>query len=123
MIFFKALFHKEKRRIIPPMPPWPEIVEIMYDKSLSSFVDEVVSVVYSADKTMRYVILKDKRGHFTYQLETINQFDEDEWKYICLQNDALPAMWESVRGSGLFAYETDLLKEMRTEPEYKQYFE
>ena len=123
MNFLKALFRKEKRQEIPPMPSWSEIVEIMYDKSLGSFVDEVVSVVYSVDKTMRYVVLKDKKGHFTYQLETIYQFDEDEWKYIGSQKDALPAMWESVRCSGLFAYETDLLKEMRVEPEYKQYFE
>ncbi|MCH5191578.1 MAG: hypothetical protein J1F23_05375 [Oscillospiraceae bacterium] len=122
MNFFKALFHKEKRKEIPPMPPWSEIVEIMYDKSLGSFVDEVVSVVYSGDRTMRYVILKDKKGHFTYQLETIYQFYEYEWQYICSGADALPAMWKSVRGSGLFAYETDLLKEMRSEPEYKQYF-
>ena len=122
MNFLKALFRKEKRQTLPPMPPWSEIVEIMYDKSLGSFVDEVVSVVYSADKTMRYVVLRDKKGHFTYQLETIYQFDEDDWKYIGSQKNALPAMWQSVRSSGRFAYETDLLKEMRTEPEYKQYF-
>lgn len=123
MNFFKSLFQKGQPKEIPPMPPWSEIVEIMFDKNLGAFIDEVVSVVYSADKTMRYVVLKDKEGHFTYHLEVIYQFDDDEWKYICSQKDALPAMWEPIRHSGLFAYETDLLKEMRTDPEYKQNFE
>ena len=108
------------------MPPWSEIVEMMKDKHLDAFADEVVRVVYSADKTMRYVVLKDEKGLFTYQLEAIYQFDEDEWKYICSNNDALPAMWEPFRGfagKSFFENEEELLKEMEEEPEYKQYFE
>lgn len=89
MSFFKRLFQKEKPKEIPAMPPWSEIVEMMKDKHLDAFADEVVRVVYSADKTMRYVVLKDEKGLFTYQLEAIYQFDEDEWKYICSHNDAL----------------------------------
>ncbi|MDY3760132.1 MAG: hypothetical protein SOZ93_02230 [Eubacteriales bacterium] len=126
MKFFKRLFQKEKPKEVPVMPPWPEIVEMMYDKYLDSFADKVVSVVYSIDKTMRYVVLKDEKGLFTYQLETIHQFDEDEWKYICSHNDALPAMWAPFRdfvGYSLFENEEELLKEMKEEPEYKQYFE
>lgn len=125
MKFFKRLFQKEKPKEVPVMPPWPEIVEMMQDKYLDAFVDEVVSVVYSIDKTMRYVVLKDERGLFTYQLEAIYQFDEDEWKYICSHNDALPAMWEPFRnvGRSLFENEEELLKEMKEEPEYKHYFE
>lgn len=108
------------------MPPWVEIVKMMYDKSLDAFVDEVVRVVYSADNTMRYVVLKDEKGLFTYQLEAIYQFDADEWKYICSNNVALPAMWEPFRGivgKSFFENEEELLKEMKEEPEYKQYFE
>ena len=126
MSFFKKLFQKEKRQEIPPMSPWEEIVEMMYDKYLDAFADEVVSVVYSVDKTMRYVVLKDEKGLFTYQLEAIYQFDKDEWKYIHSNNDALPAMWEPFRGvigKSLFENKEDLLKEMKEEPEYKQYFE
>lgn len=126
MKFFKRLFQKEKPKEVPVMPPWPEIVEMMYGKYLDSFADKVVSVVYSIDKTMRYVVLKDEKGLFTYQLETIHQFDEDEWKYICSHNDALPAMWAPFRdfvGYSLFENEEELLKEMKEEPEYKQYFE
>ena len=126
MNFFKRLFQKEKQKEIPAMPPWAEIVKMMYDKSLDAFVDEVVRVVYSADNTMRYVVLKDEKGLFTYQLEAIYQFDADEWKYICSNNVALPAMWEPFRGivgKSFFENEEELLKEMKEEPEYKQYFE
>lgn len=126
MNFFKRLFHKEKPKEFPAMPPWVEIVKMMYDKSLDAFVDEVVRVVYSADNTMRYVVLKDEKGLFTYQLEAIYQFDADEWKYICSNNVALPAMWEPFRGTvgkSFFENEEELLKEMKEEPEYKQYFE
>lgn len=126
MSFFKKLFQKEKRQEIPPMSPWEEIVEMMYDKYLDAFADEVVSVVYSVDKTMRYVVLKDEKGLFTYQLEAIYQFDKDEWKYICSNNDALTAMWEPFRnvlGKSIFQNEEELLKEMKEEPEYKQHFE
>ena len=126
MNFFKRLFQKEKPKEFPAMPPWVEIVKMMYDKFLDAFVDEVVRVVYSTDNTMRYVVLKDEKGLFTYQLEAIYQFDADEWKYICSNNVALPAMWEPFRGfagKSFFENEEELLKEMEEEPEYKQYFE
>ena len=125
MNFFKRLFQNEKPKEFPAMPPWAELIEMMYDKSLDAFVDEVVRVVYSADNTMRYVVLKDEKGLFTYQLEAIYQFDADEWKYICSNNVALPAMWEPFRGivgKSFFENEEELLKEMKEEPEYKQYF-
>ena len=126
MNFFKRLFQNEKPKEFPAMPPWVEIVKMMYDKFLDAFVDEVVRVVYSADNTMRYVVLKDEKGLFTYQLEAIYQFDADEWKYICSNNVALPAMWEpfsGIVGKSFFESEEELLKEMKEEPEYKQYFE
>lgn len=126
MYFFKRLFQMKKPKEVPAMPPRAEIVEMMYDKCLDAFADEVVSVVYSIDKTMRYVVLKDEKELFTYQLETIYQFDEDEWKYICTHNDALPAMWEPFRdivGKSFFENEEELLKEMKEEPEYKLNFE
>lgn len=119
------LFRKKPNRDIPPMPSWESIVEMMRDKHLEAFADEVVDVIYSQDCSMRYVILKDENGLFTYQLETIYQYDEDEWKYICSHDDALPAMWEPFRGivgKSVFENTKDLLKELKSEPEYKQYF-
>ena len=109
------------------MPPWEEIVEMMYDKCLGVFTAEVVRVVYSIDKTMRYVVLRYEQGLYTYQLEAIYKLDEDEWRYALSHNDdALPALWESLGcavGKSLFDSEEELLKEMKEEPEYKKYFE
>lgn len=128
MKWLKGLFNKNRKlniKPIPPMPSWDKIVELLYDKNLDSFCDEVINVLYSKDKSMRYVVLKDEKDIFTYQLEAIYQFDEDEWKYICSNDDALPAMWESYLGyvgSSLFANEGDLMKDLKSQPEYKQYF-
>ena len=125
MNIFNWLFRKKPKRDIPPMPSWESIVEMMRDKHLDTFADEVVDVIYSQDCSMRYVILKDENGLFTYQLEAIYQYDEDEWKYICSHDDALPAMWEPFRGivgKSVFENTKDILKELKSEPEYKQYF-
>lgn len=121
----KSLFQKKRRPEIPPIPSWEEIVEMMHDKQLDAFSDEVVRVIYSKDKTMRYVVLKSEKGFFTYLFEAIYQFDADEWKYVSSDKNALPAMWEPVRGSAgksIFVNVDELLKEMQTEPEYKRYF-
>lgn len=107
------------------MPSWETIVAMMHDKYLDGFEDEVIEVVYSQDGSMRYVILKDEHGFFTYQLEAIYQYDEEEWKYICSHNNALPAMWEPYRGiagKSIFENAEELKKEMKAEPEYKQFF-
>ena len=128
MKWSKSLFNKNREldaKPIPPMPSWDNIVELLFDKSLDSFCDEVINVFYSKDKSMRYVVLKDEKGIFTYHLEEIYQFDEDEWKYICDNDDALPAMWETHLGScgfSCFANEEDLMKDLKSQPEYKQYF-
>ena len=128
MNWLKKVFNKNREsdiKPISPMPSWDKIVELLYDKSLDSFCDEVINVFYSKDNSMRYVVLKDEKGIFTYQLEAIYQFDEEEWKYICSNDDAIPAMWESYLGNcgtSLFANEEDLMKELYSQPEYKQYF-
>ena len=125
MSIFNKIFRKKPKQDIPPMPSWEAIVEIMRDKHLDGFIDEVVKVIYSKDRSMRYVILKDENGLFTYQLEAIYQHDEDEWKYICAHDNALPAMWAPFRGilgKSVFANTNELLIEMKAEPEYKQYF-
>lgn len=126
MKLFNKLFIKEKKtESIPPMPSWNSIVEELYNMNLDAFSDEVINVFYSKDKSMRYVVLKDEKGIFTYQLEAIYQFDEDEWRYICSNDNALPAMWEPYSGhcgSSLFSNEDDLMNELKTQPEYKQHF-
>ena len=89
MNFLTKLFKKKPVLEIPPRPSWETVVEMMYDKHLDAFSDEVVKVIYSKDHSMRYVVLKDEKGFFTYQLEAIYQYDEDEWKYIC-SHDSFP---------------------------------
>lgn len=123
MLSLRKLFKKEKPA--PPMPPWETVVELMYDKQLDVFQDEAVTVIYSKDKTMRYIVLKDEKGLFTYQLEAIYQYDEEEWKYTFSEDHDLPAMWEpfsGIAGRSFFETEEELLKEMKTELEYKRYF-
>lgn len=122
----KQLFTARKSPTVSPsMPKREEIVEMMYGAQLDAFSDEVVRVVYSADRTKRFVILKDEKDLYTYQLEAIYQFDEEEWKYVSSKTNAIPAMWEpfhNALGSSIFSDEQDLLREMESEPEYKQYF-
>ena len=123
----KILFKKAEKsnNIHQPIPSWENIVEWLYDKDLDAFRDEVTRVIYSKDKSMRYVILKDDKGYFTYQLEIIYQFNEEEWQYICKDDTTLPAMWETYRGAGgksIFNSERELLKSLAFEPEYKKYF-
>ena len=125
MNFFTKLFKKQPMREMPSMPSWETVVEMMYDKHLDAFSDEVVKVIYSKDRWMRYVVLKDEKEFFTYQLEAIYQYDEDEWKYICSHDNVLPAMWEPFRGivgKSVFENIDELLNELKAEPEYKQYF-
>ena len=125
MNFFTKLFKKIPVVEIPPMPSWKTVVDMMYDKHLDAFSDEVVKVIYSKDLSMRYVVLKDEKDFYTYQLEAIYQYDEDEWKYICSHNNALPAMWEPFRGivaKSVFENIDELLNELKAEPEYKRYF-
>ena len=125
MSFLTKLFKKNSKVEIPPMPSWETIVEMMYDKHLDAFSDEVVKVIYSKDRSMRYVVLKDEKDFFTYQLEAIYQYDEDEWKYICSHDNALPAMWYPLIGivdNSIFENMDELLKELKAEPEYKRYF-
>ncbi len=128
MKWLKRLFNKNKQleiKSIPSMPSWDKIVELLYDENLDAFCDEVINVLYSKDNSMRYVVLKDEKDIFTYELEAIYQFDEDEWKYICSNDGTLPAMWEPYLGKcghSLFANEEDLMKDLKSQPEYKQYF-
>lgn len=106
------------------MPPMETIIEMMYDKQLDFFNDEVVQTIYSKDKARRYVVLKNKNGFFTYRLEAIYQFDEYELGLVSSNNNVLPAMWEphSNERKSIFASEDELLKELKSESEYKLHF-
>ena len=118
----KRLFRKFriKKRIVPPMPEWNEIVEMLYDKNLDCFDDEIVRVIYSKDKAMRYIVLKSGTGFFSYRLEKIYQLDEEEWSYRC-SFDLTPAFWQDVDygNKSIFSTLEDALNELKQEAEYK----
>ena len=67
----KKLFRNDKPKETPPMPEWDTIVDMMYDVGLGGFIDEVTNVIYSKDRSKRYVVLKGENGLFTYRLEAI----------------------------------------------------
>ena len=109
-----------------PLSSWEKIAEIMYDKDLDNRNDEVVQVMYSPDRTERFIILKSDGGHYKYCFEVLQAFDNDEWKYICEQPGALPAMWVQPAcnsGISLFSGEKEVLDAVKALPEYKTYFE
>ena len=112
-------FRKEKR-IVPPTPEWNDIVEMLYDKNLDFLDSTVEKVIYSKDKSKRYVVLKSDKGFFTYRLEKIYQLDEEEWSYRC-SFDLTPAFWQDVdNGSkSIFSTLEDALNELKQEAEYK----
>ncbi len=124
--FIIKLLKKGKSARVPtPLPPFEDIVEIMHNKSLDSYTGTVIDVIYSTDKTMRYVIASTEKGLFCYSLEMIYPFDEDEWIYISQNENALPAMWaphpDAINAS-LFETKEGALREIYAEPHYKNYF-
>ena len=118
----KRLFRKfrKEKRIFPPMPEWNEIVEMLYDKNLDFLDSTVEKVIYSKDKSKRYVVLKSDKGFFTYRLEKIYQLDEEEWSYRC-SFDLTPAFWQNVDdgSKSIFSTLEDALNELKQEAEYK----
>lgn len=125
MKFINKSFHKKENVELQQGSTWENIVEIMHDKYLDAFADEVIEVIYSKDSSMRYVVLKDEKNLFTYQLETIYQYDGEEWKYISSDDHALPAIWEPFEDTvenHIFESFEELLRELKSEPEYKKYF-
>lgn len=111
-------------RLAPPIPPFEDIVGMMYDKDLTGFVDSVVQVIYSADKTKRFVLLRSERGFYTFDYQEICVFDEEEWQYVCRGENPLPAMWESrTTQVGLYDSLENMRKDICTTPEYRCYFE
>ena len=127
MNLFSRLFNKKKRDSVPPIPPFSEIVEMMYDKSLSFSEDlQLVKVIYNEEKTKRFILLKSVNGYYKYTYEELCLFDEEEWLYICNLENAFPAYWNPKDRSfaySFFGTEEDALSMLMQEEEYKEYFD
>lgn len=104
------------------LPSWEEIVSMMYDKDLH-FADEykIVDVIYSQDKSHRYVILKSNDGLLTYKYQKLTVYDEEEAAYF----PTLPADWVTYESgaSPIFDDINVLKRELKADPPYKTYFE
>jgi len=108
-----------------PKPAWPEIVDLMYDKSLSGFGDDVIRVGYSTDKEKRFVLLRSKSGFYQYNIEQLAEYDDEEWLYVSRDPDALPGMWiglGNTSGRSIFGTEQEAWNDLITSPEFKSYF-
>ena len=122
----KLLNIKEKPANGSIIPPFPEIVEMMFDKGLSFSEDmQVIKVIYNEEKTRRFILLKSVNGYYKYTYEELCVFDEEEWMYICNQENAVPAWWNPKDHSfaySFFGTEEEALTMLMQEGEYKQYF-
>ena len=125
-LFLNFLNRRKQNAAIPPMPPFPEIVEMMFDKSLSFSEDlKVIKVIYNEEKTKRFIILKSINGYYKYTYEELCVCDEEEWMYICKKENVCPAWWEPKDRSfaySFFGTENEAMTALLQESEYKQYF-
>lgn len=118
------LFSKKKNKI-SSIPPMEQIVEELYDKSLSFCDYDVIKVTYNKDKTKRFVLLKSHNGFYKYTFEEIYVFDEDEWSVCCNIPGHYPAYWspnDRTFAYSFFGTEDEALSSMTNEPAYLQYF-
>lgn len=121
MGILKRLFGRNKnfQNTPPRVPTWEEVVETMFDKDLN-FTDEIIKVIYGKDRAKRYVLLKSDVGYYTFCYEELFPFDEDE---LCYFNDGRLGYWQSRNGiKHFFDSAEHALRELMTEPEYKNYF-
>lgn len=125
-LFLKKFFKSEKENECSPIPLIEEIVDVLYDKNLSFSDYEVIKVIYSRDKTKRFILLKSIKGFYKYTYEEICVLDEEEWVMCCNFPNAYPAHWEpkdKSYGYSFFGTENEAFLSMKQEYEYIQYFE
>ena len=100
--------------------------EVEYENYPKQQIYKELSELCKAKKIVRlergvyFIPKKTKFGTLIFNTTTAI-----EKKYICDNDDALPAMWETHLGScgfSCFANEEDLMKDLKSQPEYKQYF-
>ena len=110
------------------MPPYDEIVKSLYDKELScSDSFKICRVIYSNDKSKRFIILKSNKGFFKYTYEEVCVFDELDWtSHFAYIENIKRGWWEPKDRSfaySFFGTEEEALDALKRETEYKQFFE
>ena len=127
MKWLKSIF-KKKKVDIAPMPPYDEIVKSLYDKELN-YLDSIKigQVLYSKDKSKRFVVLKSNKGFFKYTYEEVCVYDELDWtSYYAYIENIQPGWWEPKDRSfaySFFGTEQEAFEALKRETEYKQFFE
>ena len=120
----KRFFNRKTLNRYQQKPSYEELVEQLYDKELD-YIDEVVRVIYSKDKSMRYVITKNTQDILKYQLEKVYQNDEEDLLYIGINEQVVWGYWmpDFSSDASFFNNIDDLMKAIKWEPIYKEYFE
>ena len=126
MKLFEQLFHKKENQSPPPLPLWEEVGEELYDKDLDSFPHDVIEVLYSRDRSERYVLLKSQAGFFTYLFQRICTWDKDEWANLSSHENIAPGWWEEPlhrdTQKSYFGSLEELKAELYAEVDYQQHF-
>lgn len=117
MNFFTKRRGKEP---VPALPTDEEAAAYLRDKQLN-FCGAVAEVLYSEDGQSRVVLVESEHGFFTAYVQRIFFFDDDELEYF---PDKYPAWWHTIaEGSGLYETKEIALREIKSYPEYKTYFQ
>ena len=106
--------------------PREEITEALYDKEMSFTDYEIVKVIYSSDKTKRFIILKSSNGFYKYTYEEICFLDEKEFRNLCNDYIEYPAFWETrdkSSATSFFGTENEAFLSMKQESEYILHFD
>ncbi|MBD5131420.1 MAG: hypothetical protein HDT28_02340 [Clostridiales bacterium] len=85
------------------------------------FVDEVIDVFYSFDKTKRYVLLRADEGYFYYIYEEL-MTDDEPFDEMGRPNTPYWQPQHSPRSS-FFDTREIAIKELKSEPAFIEYFE
>ena len=126
MKLFDQIFLKNENQTPPPLPSWEEVVEALYDKDLDSFPHDVIEVLYSRDRSERYVILKSKAGFYTYLFQRLCTWDKDDWENLSSHENVAPGWWEEPlhrdTQKSYFGSLEELKAELYAEVDYQQHF-
>jgi len=127
--FIKRIFAlfgtKKQQNEMSSIPPREEMIDFMYDKELGYGGGTVARVIYSGDKTKRFVIVKDNKGYFKYFYEEIHFCTDEEWGYSSIDENSYPATWEAVNVSNcasFFGTEEEAYRAVTSETAYKDFF-
>lgn len=124
---------KRKRKDVnikmPDVFSHSELADIMCGKQISFVPEiEVVDVIYSTDKSKRFIVHKNDKHLYSYCYEVVELLDEEEYNYIRMcygsSEEILPANWISRDLGGASFYDNleTVMKEIHSSYEYNKFF-